>query len=216
MDYSIGSVADLISGLKTPNKPKVVEKKVIVQKENNNVPEPNVSHSNQDTETHDAPKKKKKKMKKGKHPRDENDSQDQPQGKKKKRGELISDVVERYKNNLNKVQEGQSNTVDEDNKDGTVKPRKFNKNAERRIKNKQKQADKQAEDPELTNRTIFVGNVPLNAEKNDLKKLFKQYGPIESVRIRGIPVANPKTPKKVAAIKKEYHPDRNSVFAFIR
>ncbi|XP_057654666.1 RNA-binding protein 34 [Diorhabda carinulata] len=71
-------------------------------------------------------------------------------------------------------------------------------------------------DPEELLRTVYVGNVPIDCKKKNIKSVFKKYGPIETLRFRGIPVADPKIPKKVAAIKKEFHPDRKSIFCFIR
>ncbi|CAH1102268.1 unnamed protein product [Psylliodes chrysocephalus] len=70
--------------------------------------------------------------------------------------------------------------------------------------------------PEELARTIYVGNVPIDTQKKKMKQIFKKYGPIESVRFRGIPIANPKIPKKIAVIKKDFHPDRNSVYCYIR
>lgn len=75
---------------------------------------------------------------------------------------------------------------------------------------------KRIPDPEELQRTIYVGNVPINSKKKQIKSVFKKYGPIETLRFRGIPVADPKIPKKVAAITKEFHPDRKSIFCYIR
>lgn len=49
-------------------------------------------------------------------------------------------------------------------------------------------------------RTIFVGNVSEKASAKDVKKLFKTFGPIETVRIRNVFPGNPKIPKKVALL----------------
>lgn len=73
-----------------------------------------------------------------------------------------------------------------------------------------------SEDPEVKARTIFVGNVPIKCTKKDLKKHFRKYGIIESVRVRGVPAANPKLPKKVVLIKQEFHPERNNLICYIR
>ena len=42
--------------------------------------------------------------------------------------------------------------------------------------------------PEKHQRTVFVGNVPSSATKKTLKRLFGQFGPIESVRFRSQPL----------------------------
>jgi RNA recognition motif-containing protein len=49
--------------------------------------------------------------------------------------------------------------------------------------------------------TIFVGNLPKDIEKKDVIKLFSQYGKIQSIRLRNAPIADTRTPKKVAVIK---------------
>ena len=46
----------------------------------------------------------------------------------------------------------------------------------------------QAQD-ERSNRTVFVGNLPVNCTKKHIKKLFKQYGSVETVRLRSIKVS---------------------------
>lgn len=81
---------------------------------------------------------------------------------------------------------------------------------------KKKEDEKEPEDPELKARTVFVGNIPLKTSKKAIQKFFKEYGKIESIRIRGLPGANPKLSKKVVAIKQEFHPGRNNFICFIR
>ncbi|XP_063958493.1 RNA-binding protein 34-like [Lytechinus pictus] len=70
-------------------------------------------------------------------------------------------------------------------------------------------------DPAVLDRTVFVGNLPVNIKKNELKGLFKSYGTIESVRFRSMGVADPSMSKKVAAIKQELNPKRTSFNAYI-
>lgn len=52
-------------------------------------------------------------------------------------------------------------------------------------------------DPRLF-RTLFVGNISQATKSKDIKKLFKPFGRIESVRIRGVVPVNPKIPKRTA------------------
>ncbi|CAD8206408.1 unnamed protein product [Paramecium octaurelia] len=52
----------------------------------------------------------------------------------------------------------------------------------------QTQEDKEQLDADRIKRTLFVGNVSINAKKNDMRKLFTQYGEIEKVWFRSIPV----------------------------
>ncbi len=46
--------------------------------------------------------------------------------------------------------------------------------------------------PANNNCTIFVGNLPLSANVKSISKLFKQFGEIDSVRLRSVPVAGTK------------------------
>lgn len=208
MEYSVGSLAELISGLKTPNKQKVIAKKVKPEKKINGSKKLNETENETNTSSHTH----------------------KNAIRTNKKRELLSDVVERYQKNykklkdeengikLRKSSEGNQSTVLPQTNNGKglkIKKEKLSrntKNAERRIKQK----IRTTENPEENDRTIFVGNVPLNVTKKDLKKVFNKYGPVESIRIRGVPVPNLKTPKKVAAIKKEFHPDRNNVVSFIK
>ncbi|KAL3873562.1 hypothetical protein ACJMK2_036661 [Sinanodonta woodiana] len=64
-------------------------------------------------------------------------------------------------------------------------------------------------------RTIFIGNLPLSVTKKKLLKLFKKYGDIETIRYRCLPPADPKIPKKVVAIKKDFHSQRHNCVAYI-
>ncbi|CAG9569103.1 unnamed protein product [Danaus chrysippus] len=84
--------------------------------------------------------------------------------------------------------------------------------------NKEKKEDKQQQDTEdEIKRTIFVGNVPFSSKcKKELKKIFNQYGQIETVRIRTVPVKDARVTPKMAVIKNELHPDRTTVNAYIK
>ncbi|XP_060677462.1 RNA-binding protein 34 [Hemiscyllium ocellatum] len=64
-------------------------------------------------------------------------------------------------------------------------------------------------------RTLFVGNLPSDCSKQMIKALFKEFGPIESVRFRSVACAEPKISKRLATIQKKIHPKRNSVNAYI-
>lgn len=64
-------------------------------------------------------------------------------------------------------------------------------------------------------RTVFVGNLPVTCNKKTLKSLFKEYGQIESVRFRSVTPAEGTLSKKLAAIKRKFHPDQKSINAYI-
>jgi nucleolar protein 12 len=89
----------------------------------------------------------------------------------------------------------------------------------KRLKNKKKRevlSENEDVIKEHNTRTIFVGNVPHDITAKKLKKLFEKYGRVESLRLRCPPLADPRVPKKVAVIKRDFHPERNSMHAFIR
>lgn len=91
--------------------------------------------------------------------------------------------------------------------------------AVKRLKNKRRREvllENEDVTKERNERTIFVGNVPHDITVKKLKKLFEKYGTVESVRLRCPPLADPRVPKKVAVIKRDFHPERNSMHAFIR
>ena len=50
----------------------------------------------------------------------------------------------------------------------------------------------------------------------DLSLQFKEYGEIETVRIRSVARPDMKTTKKLAFIKKTFHESRNNANAYIR
>ncbi|XP_018577173.1 RNA-binding protein 34 [Anoplophora glabripennis] len=207
MDYSVGSLADLISGSNTPNKPRVIKKAV---KKNNQVSKIQESTNLDKTTT--------KKFKKGNtRPKQkfskpiQNKLTESPDSTNNK----LTEGKKRVKNRKRKLQLDASDST---NEAFPLKKQKVNKNeqnAERRVKNKIKGENK-VQDPAELERTIFVGNVPITCEKKKIKNHFKKYGKIETIRIRGIPVADLKTSKKVAAIKKEFNPNRSNVYCFIR
>nr|CAI5854789.1 unnamed protein product [Callosobruchus analis] len=271
MDYTVGSVADLITGKQTPNKPKIATKLVKTKKpqppslkavgpakkekkdKKKRSAVPPFESAMEVFDTYNGTKKKKKKepgfvnretkdhkVKK----RANNDAKDseEPAKKRNKQNLIHENNVKRRANDDAKDSEEpakkrkKQNLINEDNDfpmqgkqeppkkksridivdsdddetESLVKLSHNQQNAERRIKNKKSEPN-----PDNEARTIFVGNVPMKAEKKQIKKLFKKYGPIESLRFRGIPVPDPKMPKKVAAIKKEFHPNRSSLYCYI-
>ncbi|KAK9072870.1 hypothetical protein SSX86_009305 [Deinandra increscens subsp. villosa] len=71
------------------------------------------------------------------------------------------------------------------------------------------------DDEEKLSRTVFVGNLPLKVKKKALLREFNQFGEIESVRIRSIPLLDDKTPRKGAIIKKKINDAVDRVNAYI-
>mmetsp|Transcript_40214 Transcript_40214/g.41020 ORF Transcript_40214/g.41020 Transcript_40214/m.41020 type:complete len:387 (+) Transcript_40214:70-1230(+) len=72
-------------------------------------------------------------------------------------------------------------------------------------------------------RTIFVGNVPLSSTVNSLKSMFKEFGEIESIRMRSVPIAGAKVDeagnqnlvKRVCSNKREFGDQKSSYNAYI-
>ncbi|KAJ3295299.1 Nucleolar protein 12 [Rhizoclosmatium sp. JEL0117] len=74
------------------------------------------------------------------------------------------------------------------------------------------------EEIEKNKRSVFVGNLPVAATQKAVSKkllaLFKQHGPVESIRFRSIAFLN-NVPRKVSYLAKEFHPDRDTLNAYI-
>ncbi|XP_033735573.1 RNA-binding protein 34-like isoform X2 [Pecten maximus] len=100
--------------------------------------------------------------------------------------------------------EKETTNKSEGEKESTKNPR------EKQRKNRKKMRD-QAKD----SRTVFVGNWPVSLQKKDLIKLFKSCGKIDSVRFRCPPTKDPRIPKKVISIKRDFHPDRTTIVGFV-
>ena len=69
-------------------------------------------------------------------------------------------------------------------------------------------------DPRLP-RTLFVGNVPTSATRQQLTRFFKQFGAVESCRLRSFSVSNPKLTRRVAMIKGAIHAESRSMNAYV-
>lgn len=197
--YSIGSIADLITGKSTPNKPKIVAKEL--EKPQRPI-----------VEQQELPQKIKKKKAVEKAPA-VNAKQNKaipPPGKQRKRKHSEHEHVE--------SQEAEATPKKHEHvesQEAEVPPKKKQSNTvngERRIKMKENEEKEKM----LSNRTLFVGNIPIQMSKVKLRKFFSKYGNVEAVRVRGVPVADVRVPKKVAYIKKEFHPDRTSANCYVR
>jgi nucleolar protein 12 len=63
---------------------------------------------------------------------------------------------------------------------------------------------------------VFVGNVPVNIKMTLIKKLFKQFGEVETTRLRSVAVNNLEVPKRVSIMKGDFHPQRNTANVYVR
>lgn len=68
---------------------------------------------------------------------------------------------------------------------------------------------------ERVDRTVFVGNISQDTDQKDVKKVFKKFGAIEAVRIRGVIPVNPQLPKRVALLTKNLAPFSDSFQAYV-
>ncbi|EKX50082.1 hypothetical protein GUITHDRAFT_104476 [Guillardia theta CCMP2712] len=69
---------------------------------------------------------------------------------------------------------------------------------------------------EALERTLFVGGVPLASTRKSIKKFFQEFGFIESVRMRSIPISNPKLPKKTSIALGMVNSERETCNAYVR
>lgn len=68
---------------------------------------------------------------------------------------------------------------------------------------------------EKLKRTIFVGNLPLTVKKKAIIKEFSTYGPVESVRLRSVPLLDTKIPRKGAIITGQINEAVESQHAYV-
>jgi len=64
-------------------------------------------------------------------------------------------------------------------------------------------------------RTIFIGNLPLSLKRKHLIKEFSQFGEVESVRLRSVPILDSKLPRKNAILKGQIDDSHNRVHAYV-
>ncbi|ESO93494.1 hypothetical protein LOTGIDRAFT_161597 [Lottia gigantea] len=203
-DYVLGQVA---AGL-TKSKSKVKENKKLAalftvkakppepQKENVKKPDVNINE------------KEKKPVKKKRHIEEEKEI--------KKKKQKIDEEKFKEKVKEKEIEEPESIKTlgTEGEEDSTEKPVHWSKltGAARRVASKESRKHDTSKD----HRTIFIGNLPLSlAHKTKLKKLFGKYGAVESLRFRCPPTKDLTTSKRVAVIKKEFHPERDNMIAYV-
>lgn len=179
MSYSVGSIADLISGKTTPNKRKVITQNVKLS---------SPSETNKSSTKSEGIKRKQPRQQ-------ENNKTKIPYASAANASLTFSKQIE---------------------SDSAAAPKLSN--AVKRIKAKQSKQNVMAKmhHDMYKERTVFIGNVPIGTTQTKLKKRFSVYGPIETIRFRSVPVPDEKTPKKVAAIKQEFHSKRTSLHSYIK
>ncbi len=88
--------------------------------------------------------------------------------------------------------------------------------AVRRIKRKEAGANagRKKNDPRIE-RTVFIGNIPCSCSRKDVKKLVKDHGSVESIRLRSIKVTSGEKPLRVAQKTQKQLVDGSSFNAYI-
>lgn len=120
-----------------------------------------------------------------------------------------------------KVQSREQSLQAADDDDVTVRPRKRkappagDEEPDFWIQRRHKLKEKKTKDIERDKRTVFVGNLPLSATKKTVRLLFKDHGPIESVRFRSLVREDPSMSRKVASIMRKAHPQKQSINAYV-
>lgn len=245
-DYAVGSIADLISGNTTPSKLKVVQKvfekkspktpmQVGKSPKKPKVKTPGTANKQLNVSSEQKAQKftPQVKRKLSENVKDETtEPKSTPRGKRKLSENVKNEGTEPTSTPRSKRKSSENVEKEETEPKSTPRgKRKLSENVEveaeeteppkkkqnKDLDEKRIKAKENAEKRKLTaDRTLFVGNVPITMTKKMLLKVFAEYGDVESVRIRGVPVADVRTPKKVAYIKKEFHPKRTSVLCFVR
>ncbi|XP_044731179.1 RNA-binding protein 34 [Chrysoperla carnea] len=242
--YKFGDLSLLLSDKQVETSAKVVETEFKLKSESTdlktkskkNKRKSNVSETNVEDQSHEENETELKlestdlKTKSKKKKRKLNDSETNVEVESHEENETQV-KRKKKKNKTDGIEETREETsVDEDKTDSNpIKSKKRKKiEAETESVENEIQDQNQTEtnegkskiDPEkqaaINNRTIFVGNWPLKKEKKHLKRFFKKYGTIETVRFRSVPVGDIRIPKKVTAITKQFHPDRTSTNAYVQ
>jgi nucleolar protein 12 len=134
---------------------------------------------------------------------EENVPSENKKSKKKRRNSNIDDTQEQSPKVLTPYKAGKETTDVKKTPLSTGKKQKKSKEA--------RQIDQKSEE-----RTVFVGNLPTTIKKKDLSKIFKSYGKIEAVRLRGAAPKSFNISKKHSVIKKKFHPDKTNINAYVR
>lgn len=173
-------------------------------------------------------------------------------GGKRKRSKKTNETVENEESNdeetgvkKEKKQKKSSKTEEDEDEDESVKPEKKQKKKKHKKLAKEaaeaaaaagesadsataaaeptEEAKSTATDDEKTQRTVFVGNVSLDATQKDIKTFFSTCGKVENVRLRFMPLAgcavdqagNQKLMMKVCANKKILNDSKDNCNAYV-
>lgn len=207
--YEIGSVANFVS-----QKLDESTQKTSLQK-NQKVLDQLFASSNAVTNVVVAnvpiPKEEVKKVKKKKRQADQYAISNFPSTKNTKSiKDLDEDEVEKI---LDPGPEDDDDMEMEEEDESDKVSRKLKKNE---LKNVKKNLEKKGESKEDGDRVVLVKNLPIKIKRRTVHHFFAKCGKINAVWLRCAALADPAMPKKVAVIKQEFHPNRQSISAFVR
>lgn len=151
-----------------------------------------------------------KKVKKSKRQTDQYAISNYPSVKK------VKDVKELDEDEVEKILDPgpeDDDDMDYDEEESEKQSRKLKKNE---LKNVKKYLEKKGETKEDSDRIILVKNLPIKIKRKTVHHFFAKFGKIDAVWLRCAALADPAMPKKVAVIKQEFHPNRQSISAFVR
>lgn len=159
-----------------------------------------------------VPEEEKQKPKKNKRKTDEYAITAVPKVKKfKKPTDLEEEDIEKV------LDPGPAALDDEEDDEADLKSEKVNRSQKKKeLKNIKKKEESKGQKGEDSDRIILVKNLPSNVKRRTIQRFFGKVGKVEAVWLRCAALADPSVPKKVAVIKKDFHPERKSISAFIR
>ena len=134
-----------------------------------------------------------------------------PKKKKDKTADELEDEV------AEKVFDPETEQDPFDNDDEAIPSEKVARQMKKQeIKNIKKKAMEKGTTKEGDEKVVIVKNLPIKVKRRSIHHMFAKFGPIESVWLRCAALIDPAMPKKVAVIKQQFHPDRQSITAFVR
>jgi nucleolar protein 12 len=150
---------------------------------------------------------------------------DEPQKKKRKRRqEDDPDVEDRYLQKLSEEVNDQKSKKkkeekEEDGDDEKASGSESEDEKEEKKKKPEPSIIPNEDEVEKSQRTVFVGNlsnsvITKKADYKALKKLFSQYGKVNSIRFRSVAFSE-MLPRKAAFVKHQFHENRDTVNAYI-
>nr|XP_043872675.1 RNA-binding protein 34 [Solea senegalensis] len=146
------------------------------------------------------------------------------QPKKKQQREKRSEAEQKLDNRENALQNADEDEQEMSTKKKTTTTVRTKRTAsesgvhndtEHWVKKRQRTKSCKEEEAAKTKRTVFVGNLPTSCTKKTLRSLFRDKGNIESIRFRSVVREDPSMSRKVAAIKRQIHPKKPSVNAYV-